>query len=372
MRRRKFLVTTGAIVPIVSGCLFNADDSNTTSNQSTDTETRQNHGPDNNTGSSTESAIPEKTETEGGNEHPLSDFHTKNVGYVDEYPDYSKYTTFHIKRIVASDHPESSEAPIYLQRSRESISKEETVTFSLSNGSDELLRTNFYGWHLDKKTNGDWHNVKLSIPNQPEHTVRPGEEQSWRINPNHDAAAELSESIDPSPGDLQPSLGEQFGNLIIPGLGGGTYAFGIIGRFGNRPRDESTAFISTFELESAPVELSPTDDLRNISKDERTVYAETDAPSADLEIDPPVVYKLARIQGRREDAIPIITEQLWRSAPIWDVFALIRQRDTEQASLTERNILRRNGAFLQLGDDQSRTGIYEYQGEYYELTVTES
>jgi hypothetical protein len=363
MERRKFLVLGGSVtLPVISGC-SGSDNGASEGPEETPTDSPTEENPDTDRQDSPDESTPQ--------DHPLEQFHTENLDSVEEYPDYASQPTS--ERLVPYERVESSDVPIYLEPSNKSLTKDETITFTLVNDLDEPFESGFHHWQLHKRVDDTWFNVKLSPAKDVLHTLNPGESHTWTLDPSHETAENL-EMIDTlQPGALQGSLGQWSERVVVPGLGGGQYAFGITGRKRGDSSDEQIALVATFDLEAEPVELTPTEPLQEVQEDGDTVTAVTEPSHPDAELEPPKIYQVDRLQSSPATATSLITEQLWRNPPFWDTVALLQNHTVDRAVLTERDGLRYNGIFsiLQAGDS-CEDGIYEYDGEFYDVRVSEA
>lgn len=132
--------------------------------------------------------------------------------------------------------PESAELP------------KATVEFTLRNDTNTTFASNFYGWNLDKRAEGEWVHVSPRAIPVPLHLMKPGGEHTWTL------------SID----NTVPVTDDGWTNtdamkkIAYSGFGPGTYRFRISGWLEDDGESSSErTYAATVELTGDPIELRP-------------------------------------------------------------------------------------------------------------------
>lgn len=212
------------------------------------------------------------------------------------------------------------DAPVVLTPSTTSPSLPGAVTFELANGTSRPFVSNFYGWTLHKRVDGEWFRIAPVMWKQPIHRLPAGDTHRWEATlrglPDH-----------PVP------LADGDERVTLEGLGGGHYAFSIDGHFDGR--EGRYTFAAPFDVAGPPVELRPTDRVRDVVVDGETVTARLDTRG-----DREAVYTLRRVEDD-PDARRIVTERLVRSdhaySPRRDAVALALEHDATRVELRGPN-----------------------------------
>ena len=210
--------------------------------------------------------------------------------------------------------------PMLLEPSTTSPSLPGAVTFELANGTSRPFVSNFYGWTLHKRVDGEWFRIAPVMWKQPIHRLPSGETHRWETTlrglPDHPVAL--------ADGDEQ---------VTLEGLGGGRYAFSIGGHFDGR--DGQYAFVAPFDVEGPPLELRPTDRIRDVVVDGESVTARLDTRG-----DREAVYTLRRVEDD-PNARRLVAERLVRSDhayhPRRDAMALALEHDATHVELRGPN-----------------------------------
>jgi hypothetical protein len=112
---------------------------------------------------------------------------------------------------------------------------EDTIEFTLRNGTDTRLDVNFYGWSLWERRPDDWRRVAPDAWPEPLMSLGPGESHTWTLRVGERGAGEgPSEKSDIAVGELE----------------GGEYAFAVDGWFASTDHEHKTAFAVRFRVES--------------------------------------------------------------------------------------------------------------------------
>lgn len=107
--------------------------------------------------------------------------------------------------------------------------------FRLRNDSTETLWTNRYGWALWKRAlTGEWAFICPDLVNDALNQLYAGETYEWTMS---------IEAGGPADGDLLPDPSGA-GDLIVSGLGGGTYSFTCHDFFRHDRADSETSAVS--------------------------------------------------------------------------------------------------------------------------------
>ncbi|MFC6735184.1 immunoglobulin-like domain-containing protein [Halolamina salina] len=158
-------------------------------------------------------------------------------------------------RIVCVPETDSESVAVVLTADAQSVSPPETVTFSLENGSDRTLSTNFYAWTLWKRADGDWYRVVPDIWREPLMTLDPGGRHEWTLSAEHD--------LPPDPGRYYDAWLEAG---TVGGLGGGEYAFTADGVLGDS-EGETLGFAARFDVDAPELTLEPTERVVDAARD---------------------------------------------------------------------------------------------------------
>lgn len=212
------------------------------------------------------------------------------------------------------------DAPMVLSPSTTSPSLPGALTFELANGTSRPFVSNFYGWTLHRRVDGEWFRIAPVMWKQPIHRLPPGETHRWETTlrglPDH-----------PVP------LADGDERVTLEGVGGGRYAFSIDGHFDGR--DGRYTFVAPFDVEAPPLELRPTDRVYDVVVDGESVTARLDTRG-----DREAVYTLRRVEDD-PNARRLVTERLVRSdhaySPRRDAVALALGHDAARVELRGPN-----------------------------------
>jgi hypothetical protein len=313
---------------------------------------------------STETEEPSSTKTE---ENPpfLARYIKRNNNLFDEYP----HDESHI-RLIPYSAVNSINSTLFMEPSDENVTKQQALEMTLTNNTNSIFETSLFSWQLHKEVDGEWFNVALHYPNEILQFVEPGEKHVWSLIFDHERIQSALSLETIGPGSVHNGLGEWSEELYLAGLGGGQYLFGISGWFGQESPNAKTSVVAEYTLDSDQLSLEPTDDLREVHWDNDTLLASTEPRKPEWKRENKLIVKLERITNPSKYPPRIITEQLWRDPPAWDVIALSREFDAKRVRLEENNAKSDTNAFRQL--ERSANGIdgtYEYEGEYYTIST---
>lgn len=159
-------------------------------------------------------------------------------------------------------YPEHADAALSLTPGPETISLPSgETTLTLANDTDHEYRTNFYGWTLSKRVDGEWYRIAPQYHPEPMHVLPSGTTHEWTL------------AVDNSEAPTGGAAAEE--DVDLAGLGGGEYAFTVSGWFPvtDDDGDDESFYVAAgarFDLEGDPLELTSVGDL-DASRDGSTV-----------------------------------------------------------------------------------------------------
>ena len=184
---------------------------------------------------------------------------------------------------------------------------ETSLSFALRNERDSRFESNFYHWRIQKYVDGRWHHVVPLAWPEPLMYLEPGGSHTWDV------------AIDNT--DLARTLPHPQGSdaVTVAGLGGGTYSFGVEGRFAGGP-EALTAFVTRFELDGPALDLPPTPDVEDRERrgDRVVLTWRRDGGSR-------VTYRVTALKSVPDDARPVIAEQAVRDDALRNALALFER-----------------------------------------------
>lgn len=222
-----------------------------------------------------------------------------------ECPRYSD----RIETVVCTPDLAAPEEQMAMQPAGASGTLPETAfAFTLSNESESQFGTNFYAWKLQKYVDGAWHHVVPQLWPEPLMQLDPGSSHTWEI------------AVDNT--DIDRSLPRSQGtdSATVVGLGGGTYSFGVEGRFADDAADSMTAFVTRFELDGPELSLQPTPGVQDRVRDGDAVRLTWRRDEGD-----PLTYRVTQLKSVPEDADRVIAEQVIRDDPLRNAIALFER-----------------------------------------------
>jgi hypothetical protein len=252
MRRRALLASLGALGGGLAGCLGGGPgaDGSPTGQPTTDPTATPTDTPDD-PATATSAAAPELGVPPAESDCPVFD---------------GDDTDRVVCTAAAGDPPE----PMALVPSVDSVETPEgRVAFTLRNDTDVRFDTNFYAWKVWKRVDGDWYHVAPRYWNVPLMSLEPGQSHEWTLTvDNTDLDARL-----PRAGGTS--------EVTVAGLGGGAYAFGTDGWFRSADHERKTAFVARFRVEGPQLDLRPTEEVTETSRDGGVVTVRTDAKATE-------------------------------------------------------------------------------------------
>ncbi|QLD89041.1 hypothetical protein HWV07_08340 [Natronomonas salina] len=263
-------------------------------------------------------------------------------------PEYDR-----VDRVVCYDGIDPESVDAYLEPDPRTATADEPIEFTLYNGSERTLQTNFYNWLVHKRVDGEWYHVAPRGSNDPLMTVQPGGSHTWTLTVDNDGIED---------GAPVPRSGGE-NSITVGGFGGGTYAFRSRGWFEGEDHGQAIAFATTFEFDGDQLALTPTDAIEETAWEGETLVAQSSrgrrGDSSRLG-----AFELRRVEDPGATPTQLITEQVLRRHRLRDAIALSRERDAEAVRLEEYSSTRPI-----FGSRSDR--IYEYEGRYYEVTTRE-
>lgn len=293
---------------------------------------------------------------------PLSDY------VVGENPNLEPYPRFHprARYLIPTDLNEPWKTGIALERSAETITPEETITFTLTNEREAKFYSGFYHWELLKRERGRWFRIAPRWGQDVGHWLNTGHSHRWTLYPNPDEGPRHAGNV----AEAGPrGLGSMMEELYVPGLGSGTYAFGITGGYQESPIDGSIALVSTFELSDSQLSVKPTSYIVDEVWEDDTLVATAGPPAPENSQEAVRAYRVERLESEPADSVLVLEEQLWEGAQWWDAIALSRTRDARSVKLIESDAVRypHIPTWLEGRLERLLENAVEFDGEYYRI-----
>jgi len=234
----------------------------------------------------------------------------------------------HEERVVCYDEVDPTTTPMVLSPDTRSIEPDETIAFTLENGTDTEVKSNFYDWTLEKRVDGEWFRIAPAAVPEPLMTLRPGESHTWHLTIEN-GGVEKGDTVPTVQGDRE---------FTVRGLGGGTYGFSVDGWFG-QDVDTKTAFAATFDLDADPLALTPTNDVAETERDGETLIVRADRSDGDesrenasLDGDPVSARRLDRVDDADRR---LVVEQVVRYQALRDALSYADRTDAESIRVEE-------------------------------------
>lgn len=226
------------------------------------------------------------------------------------------------------------------------------LLLDLSNQRDAYFNTQFYSWELLKHVDSEWYTVATpTIPATAGSSLAPGERYMYSVVVDNDF---LENPVEPISGDKR---------LRFRALGGGTYAFVIVGSYGAQGASWSAnqpfiGYAARFTWDEEAIPLVPTNTVLDTSREGETmtVTVGTDDPARSITV------------TRRPDGTPsevrhasYITESVYGQPALRNVLAHFDEGITTVTLRTDELLL---PAF-------NPSGTFTYEGTMYEVTEYE-
>lgn len=251
-------------------------------------------------------------------------------------------------RIVCVPETDPESVAVALTGDSRSISPPETVTFTLENGSDRTLSTNFYAWTLWKRVDGDWHRVVPDIWREPLMTLDPGERHEWELTAEH---------------DLPPDPGRYYDAWLdagtVGGLGGGEYAFTADGVLGDA-EGQTLGFAARLGVDAPELSIGSTERVGDVARDSGVVTVRGDGEGDD---DARAELTAHRVEAA-EDPERVIPEQAAHDYRLRNTLPYFED-GVDRVRYVEEN----HAITPSFGIDEPYA--VRYEGELYELTASE-
>lgn len=283
---------------------------------------------------------------------------TDSPGPVPSFPDNTTSTACPpfeaAQRVVCYEAVDPDAMPLVLVPERRPVRPDRSTEFTLRNRSDQRFQTNHYHWQLHKRVDGEWYYIAPESYPEPLTPLAAGEDHSWTltvVTADDGASIETVQGTD---------------SLTVAGLGGGQYAFGTDGWFASGSYEEPIAVAASFELDAAPLELTPTDAVTETARDGDTLVARSTRgePDEDENGDRRDAYILERTDDPEARPEPVIVEQVVRDDQLRDAIALSRREDADRVRIEEFS-----NSVPPFGLDEART--YAFRGTYYRVRTRE-
>jgi hypothetical protein len=210
--------------------------------------------------------------------------------------------------------------PVVLRRSAARLDLPARFSFALVNRSDVPFVTARSAWRLWKASEGEW--FALSPPDGGEPgPLAPGTEHRWRL------------SLGPRlPSGPVRSVGRR-GEVAVPALGAGRYAFTVDGWFPGEGPDRRTVFQATFDLGGEPLALDPSDRLVDVSVADGVARGRLRTGCRTC---PEARYVLEHAPDETPDR-RVIPETAVRAEPLRDALALAVEHGVDRVELSGRS-----------------------------------
>jgi hypothetical protein len=213
----------------------------------------------------------------------------------------------------------ADDPPLEMDRSVDAADLPADLTFTLRNETEATFSTNFYAWRLWKRVDGRWFDVAPQFWPEPLHRLRPGASHAWTV------------SLDAALPDGPVARAQGESSVSLAALGGGRYAFGVRGWFGEH--EDRYAAVAPVDLRADPLSLRPTDAVTDVRVDGDDVAARLDRDVGDARA---ARYALSRVGD--DPGVPRrIAEQVVRAGladePLRDALALADDHDARTVEL---------------------------------------
>jgi len=293
--------------------------------------------------------------TDGGTDAPTdattTDATTTTDGEPTTRPDPAAYPDYgdDVDRLVGYE-AAAEDPPILLTPSATEASLPSAeLSMTLRNRAERAFKTNFYGWVLHKRVDGDWYRVAPRYWPQPLMTLEPGGEHTWRLRLRSESP----------PTGASSAGGTE--DLTLVGLGGGTYAFAVDGWFADTDYEHKTVGAARFDLQGDPLALEATPAVTDVSRDGGVVTVRAENPSGADD-----GRRGTFVLTRTDDAPNVrrlITEQVVRRWPLRD--ALAQAAD----GVTEVRVEARTSTYPAFGVQDDAPAI-RYDGRTWAVSAT--
>ncbi|WP_266077684.1 hypothetical protein [Haladaptatus caseinilyticus] len=244
-----------------------------------------------------------------------------------------------VRRVVCYEDVDS-ETNLLMTPSKQRIGlPKATVSFELTNETGTTFTTNYYAWSVWKYVDSEWFYVGPQMIPEPAMMLESGGSHTWTLTVDNTI---LGGAIGGAQGT---------GEITLPGLGGGTYAFGIDGWFRGQKYDNGTGVATRFELVGDSLSLTPTDDLQVVGRDGDEKHVRAGQAST--------TYLATRVENPNGETIRKIPEQVIRLTRIRNLLASFEDGVSR---------VRLDGRDTSFGNS---TVLIEYEGRTYRIETAE-
>lgn len=261
-----------------------------------------------------------------------------------------------------------------MEPSREGLSLPGEIGFTLENRTDSRFDTNFYRAGLSKFVDGEWFWVAPQAVPQPLTPLPAGESHTWTVSMSGDLPEPTAVPSKPLSRNVTArattthgptTASRETSERTVGGLGGGRYAFGIDGWFQGGSYDRKTAFAAIVEVRGAPVELTTTDAIENVTVNGDVLTARW--TSGGGEHAHRATYVLERTNKPPDSHL--ITEQIVQEGTgdndlLRDALALATDRGVHEVRLT--------GQTASVPPFGVQERVIEYKGKTYAISARET
>lgn len=219
-------------------------------------------------------------------------------------------------------HEDNRDAAIRLVPSATSVALPSfDLTFTLHNGSDTPLETNFYDWTLSKRVDGSWYRLGPTVVPSAMFSLDPGDSHRWTLHGEGGLSAEAT-------GPLRARKRA----FTVGGIGGGEYAFAADARVGEGGDAQWFDIGARFTVEGDRLVVEPTDTVGSTRVDGDRLLAEY---RSDYRLDarPRTVHLAVVEEDPPSQPRELVAEQLVRRVPLRDAIALARRHPVRAVSL---------------------------------------
>lgn len=227
------------------------------------------------------------------------------------------------------------------------------TTFTLTNRHDQHFNANFYNWELQKRVGSEWYGtVGRKFSAGAGSSLAPGNSHTWSVSITND---NLGQPVEPVTGNE---------SLSLRALGGGTYAFIVVGSYGNRGQSWGEnqpliGYATPFKLQGDALQLVPTNSVHNVTRKGSTVTVTVGADDPNRTI---TVAKRTETQTASErPPATYITESVYGHPTLRNILAHF-DKDVEKVTLRTTDL---SGSSLQPGLP------FSYEGTTYQVTSIE-
>lgn len=227
------------------------------------------------------------------------------------------------------------------------------TTFTLTNRHDQHFNANFYNWELQKRVDGEWYGtVRRQYSAGAGASLAPSDSHTWSVSITNN---NLGQPVEPVNGNE---------SLSLRALGRGTYAFIVVGSYGDRGQSwrgnqPIIGYATPFKLQGDALQLVPTNSVHNVTHKGSTVTVTVGEGDPNRTI---TVAKRTKTQtGSERPPAPYITESVYGHPTLRNILAHF-DKDVEKVTLRTTDS---SGSPLYPGL------TFSYEETTYQVTSTE-